>query len=156
MFSLGLSPAVSIQLGTLSNNPMLERAKQRSKRKRASEGNVACRLKRHSSAINKLCIFCDHLTTESLHEFKNIRDMANEMCDSELLVKTSGGIDLVAIEGKYHLSGLTNYRYRYCAFSRAPSASCQSSIFVKQAKARAFAELVMHVESARRVYMSSN
>ena len=77
---------------------MLERAKQRSKRKRASEGNVACRLKRHSSAINKLCIF-DHLTTE-LHEFmtlnmdKTISDMANEMCDCELLVKISGGIDL--------------------------------------------------------------
>ena len=35
---------------------------------------------------------------------KTIRDMANEMCDSELLVKISGGIDLVAIEGKYHLS----------------------------------------------------
>ena len=42
--------------------------------------------------------------------------MANEMCDSELLVKISGGIDLVAIEGKYNLSSLTNYRYRYCAF----------------------------------------
>ena len=76
--------------------------------------------------------------------------------DSELLVKLSGGIDLVVIEGKYHLSCLTNYRYRYCAFSRAQSASCQSSIFIKQAKAHAFAGLVMHLESARKVYMSSN
>ena len=49
---------------------------------------------------------------------KTIRDMANEMCDSELLVKISGDIDLVAIEGKYHLSCLTNYRNLYCAFSR--------------------------------------
>ena len=55
---------------------------------------------------------------------KTIRDMANEMCNSELLVKISGGIDLVAIEGKYHLSCLTNYCYRYCAFSRAQSAAC--------------------------------
>ena len=83
---------------------MMERAKQWSKRMRVSEGNVACRLKRHSS--------------ESLHEFttfnmdKTIRNMANEMCDSKL----SGGIDLVAIEGKYHLSCLTNYRNCYCAF----------------------------------------
>ena len=29
-----------------------------------------------------------------------------EMCDSEMLVRISGGIDLVAIEGKYHLSCL--------------------------------------------------
>ena len=50
-----------------------------------------------------------------------IRDMANEMCDSdELLVKISGGIDLVAID---HLSCLTNYRNRYCAFSCPQSAS---------------------------------
>ena len=83
---------------------------------------------------------------------KTIRDMANEMCDSELLVKISGGIDLVAIEGKYHISCLTNYLYRY---SHAQSASCQSSIFIKQA-ARAFAEVVMCVESARNIYMSSN
>ena len=62
------------------------------------------------------------------------------MCDSELLVKICGGFGLFAIEGKYHLSCLTNYRYRYCDFSRAQSASCQSSIFVKQAKVRAFAE----------------
>ena len=55
---------------------------------------------------------------------KTIRDMANEMCNIELLVKISGGIDLVAIEGKYHLSCLTNYCYRYCAFSRAQSAAC--------------------------------
>ena len=33
-----------------------------------------------------------------------IRDMAQEMCDSEMLVKISGGIDLVAIEGRYYLS----------------------------------------------------
>ena len=121
------------------NNSMLETAKQRSKRKRATEGNVTCKLKCHSSAINILCILCGHLTTDSLHEFTTtIRDMANEMCDSELQVKVSGGIDLVAIEGKYHLSCLTNYRYRYCAFSHAQSASCQSSILVKQAKAHAF------------------
>ena len=53
-----------------------------------------------------MIFLCGHLTTESLHEFttfnmdKTIRDIANEMCDSELLVNISGGSDLVAIEGK--------------------------------------------------------
>ena len=35
--------------------------------------------------------------------------MAQEMCDSKMLVKISGGIDLVTIEGKYHLSCLIKY-----------------------------------------------
>ena len=30
-----------------------------------SQKVLSCRLKRHSSAINKLCIFCGHLTSES-------------------------------------------------------------------------------------------
>ena len=81
---------------------------------------------------------------------KAIRDMANEMSDSDMLVKMSGGVDLVAIEGKYHRSCLTNYRNRnrYRAFLRAQSVTSQSSISSEQAKARAFAEQVMYIESA--------
>lgn len=77
------------------------------------------------------------MTTESLHEFTTfnmdigIRDMANEMCDSDLLVELSGGIDLVTIEGKYHLSCLTKYYNRYRSFLHAQSASSQSSISIK-------------------------
>ena len=33
---------------------------------------------------------------------KVIRDMALEMGDTDLLVKLSGGMDIVAIEGKYY------------------------------------------------------
>ena len=79
---------------------------------------------------------------------KAITDMANEMSDSDMLVKMSGGVDLVSIEGKYHLTCLTNYRNRYRAFLRAQSVTSQSSIYSKQAKARGFAELVMYIESA--------
>ena len=79
---------------------------------------------------------------------KAIRDMANEMSDSDMLVKMSGGVDLVAIEGKYHLSCLTNYRNRYRALLRAQSVTAQSSISSKQANARAFAGLGMYIESA--------
>ena len=79
---------------------------------------------------------------------KVIREMANEMGDSDLLVKLSGGIDIVAIEDKYHLSCLTSYRNHYRTFLRAQYASSQSSVCVKKARARAFAELVMDMEGA--------
>ena len=70
------------------------------------------------------------------------------MCDSELLIRLAGGIDLVAAEGKYHLSCLTKYRSRYRSFIRSQSASSKSNVAVKQVKACAFAELVMHMESS--------
>ena len=54
------------------------------------------------------------------------RDMAQEMCDSEILVKISGGIDLVAIEGKY-LSCLIKYLKCYRAFSCAQQGLSTSS-----------------------------
>ena len=83
--------------------------------------------------------------------------MANEMGDSDLLVKLSGGTDIVAIEGKYHLSCLTSYRNRYRTFLRAQYVSSQSSVCVKKARARAFAELVINMEGAlEQVCMCSN
>ena len=42
--------------------------------------------------------------------------MANEMGDTDLLVKLSGGMDSVAIEGKCNFSCLTNYCYRFHSF----------------------------------------
>ena len=137
------------------NTSMLECAKKGQKRKGSSdEGHTACRPKRKPNSMSTTCIFCGDVTTELLHEFtafnmdKAIRDMANEMSNSDMLVQMSGGVDLVAIEGKYHLSCLTNYRNRYRAFLRAQPVTSQSSISSKQAKARAFAELVMYIESA--------
>ena len=50
---------------------------------------------------------------------KSVKDMARDMCDSKLLVKLSGGVDLVAIEGKYHLTCLTKFRNCYHAFQCA-------------------------------------
>ena len=49
---------------------------------------------------------------------KVIRDMAHEMGDTDLLVKLSGGMDIVAIEGNYHFSCLTNYCNLYHSFLR--------------------------------------
>lgn len=137
------------------NSSMLERVKHKESRKRKqTEGEYACRPKRHSTARQStVCIFCGSTTPEILHEFttfnmdKSIRDMATDMCDNELLVKISDVVDLVASESKYHMSCLTKYRNRYRAFQRAQAASSSSSSD-KQGRDRAFAELVMHVESA--------
>ena len=63
-------------------------------------------------------------------------------------MKQSGGMDIVAIEGKYHFSCLTNYRYRYRSFLRTQCGSSESSAYTKKARARAFAELVMDMEGA--------
>ena len=79
---------------------------------------------------------------------KVIRNMANEMGDADLLMKLSGGMDIVAIEGKYHFSYLTNYRYRYRSFLRTQCGSLESSAYAKKARAQAFAELVMDMEGA--------
>ena len=86
--------------------------------------------KRKPNLVNTHCIFCGGTTTtESLHEFttfnmdKVIRDMVHEMGDTDLLVKLSGGMDIVAIEGKYHSSCLTNYRYFYHSFLRTQCGS---------------------------------
>ena len=60
-------------------------------------------------------IFGESKTLEKLHEIitfnmdKSVKDMARELCDSKLLDKLSGGVDLVAFEGKYHLTCLTKY-----------------------------------------------
>ena len=57
-----------------------------------------------------VCIFCETEISKMLHEIttfnmdKSVKEMAVEMCDSKLLVKLSGGVDLVETEGKYHLA----------------------------------------------------
>ena len=93
--------------------------------------------------------FCDKITSEQLHEImtlnvdKSIQSMAIEMSDRELLVKISGG-DLIALEAKYHLSCLTIYRSRYRTFSTQNTARQTS----KQARGRAFSEVVVHIDDA--------
>ena len=140
------------------NSSMLERDKLKFTRKRKpSEGvsEYTCRPKHHSTVVqNAVCIFCGgDKTIDQLHEFttfnvdRSIKDMAREMCDSELLVKISGVVDLVASEGKHHFTYLTKYRNRYRAFQRAQAGSSSASLD-NQGKARAFAELVMHIENA--------
>lgn len=100
-----------------------------------------------------LCIFCEMNTLEKNHEFttynanKSVSQMATEMEDMDLMMKLSEG-DLVAIEAKYHFNCLSRYRNHYRSHLRARS-DLSSSLHSmdKKAKARAFAELVSHIES---------
>ena len=127
---------------------MLERVKLKRKRESTETEDEHCRPK-HQSGMQRVCIFCDKITSEQLHEImtlnvdKSIQSMAIEMSDRELLVKISGG-DLIALEAKYHLSCLTIYRNRYRTFS-TQNAARQAS---KQARGRAFSEVVVHIDDA--------
>ena len=98
----------------------------------------------------ELCIFCEMSTSEQIHEFtfnanKSVSQMATEMGDMGLLVKLSDF--LVAIEAKYHLNCLLRYRNRNRSHLRAKSDSSSSLHSTdRKAKARAFAELISHIE----------
>ena len=99
------------------------------------------------------CIFCELNTLEKIHEFTTfnanqyVRQIATEMEDLDLLMKLSER-DLIAIEAKYHFNCLSRYRNRYRSHLRARS-DLSSSLHStdKKAKARAFAELILYIES---------
>ena len=69
--------------------------------------------------------------------------MALEMQDTTLMAKLSAG-DVIAIEAKYHLQCLTAYRNKYRSFLQQHKR--QPDLFKERCKARAFAELVAHVD----------
>ena len=110
------------------------------------------RLYRQPLARNK-CIFCEKYDGQ-LHEFQtldandNVRRMARDLQDTALLTRIEGG-DLAALEAKYHLSCLAGLRNRHRSLLRQ-SQSQGSDEFLADSKieARAFVELVTHVENS--------
>ena len=74
---------------------------------------------------------------------KNLRNMAMEMGDDDMLRKIAGG-DFVAIALKYHTICLTRYRNRYRAFMRAKNPQEDQN---NKIKGQAFAETVLEMES---------
>ena len=111
------------------NSSMLEHSKQKLSRKRkcskSNESEHDCLPKRQTTGTQlTVCIICESETSEKLHEIttfnmdKSVKDWQGR-CDSKLLVKLSGGVDLVLIEGKYHLMCLTKFRNCYRAFQHA-------------------------------------
>ena len=86
-----------------------------------------------------------------LHEFRtfdadNVRRMATDLEDTALLTRIDGG-DLTALEAKYHLSCLTTLRNRHHSFLRQ-SESFSNDGEEGRIEARAFVELVTHVENS--------
>ncbi|KAK3716735.1 hypothetical protein QZH41_006309 [Actinostola sp. cb2023] len=73
----------------------------------------------------------------------NVRDMAIEMQDTNLIAKISSG-DMVAIESKYHTKCILAYRRKFAAFKS--STETTTTCYEKASKARAFAELISYLE----------
>ena len=135
------------------NNSKLLREKNR-KRKQEEEQNASDvrRSKRKPLPnIKECCLFCETSTPGKLHEFstfgadQSIRHMAKEMQDEKISTKIDG-VDLIALEGKYHLACLIQYRNSYRSHLRQSSTPTNSDR--DMAKARAFAELVSYVENS--------
>ena len=134
------------------NNAKLERAQDK-KRKRESESESieTRRSKRKStdSAIH-VCLFCGLDNQYKLHAYstgnaeQSLRLMAEEMNDEEIKIKISGS-DFVAAETKYHLVCLTEYRNKYRSYLRKQGSNLLKS---KEIKGRAFAEVVLDIESS--------
>ena len=132
------------------NAQKLARAK---KRGRDSTPAPEDRCRRPRKCFNKTsCIFC---TKEDgiLHEFKtlgadhNVRSMARDLLDSDLLTRIEGVGDLIALEAKYHLACLVGLRNRHRSLIRNRENIQDASKADKKARARAFAELVTHIEN---------
>ena len=92
----------------------VDRIKKR-KRKQSTDTSSERHSKRKLlETDDTFCIFCGKVSSEKLHEYStrnddiSLRAMANDVQDSSLLTKISGG-DLVAIEAKYTISCLSEY-----------------------------------------------
>ncbi len=106
---------------------------------------------RCQSLDKRSCIFCTKQDGH-LHEFRtldadvNVRLMATELQDTALLTRIEGG-DLTAIEAKYYLPCLTTLRNKHRTLLREKQAS-RSNLQADKIEARAFVELVTHVENS--------
>jgi len=119
----------------------------------SSSEKIQRRSKRLSSISpnDQCCIFCS-TSSGKLHHCStmgldcDLRKMAEDLQDTGLMAKLSSG-DLIAIEAKYHYNCLSTYKNRHRSFIRSQQ-SCDNTYVSeeKQILARAFAELVCHIE----------
>lgn len=117
-----------------------------------SEGVEGKRRRNRLSQTNKLCIFCTK-SEGSLHEFmtleadKNVRNMAADLQDTAVLARIAGG-DVVAIDGMYHLSCLTEFRNRHRSLVRKRKKVDGGKVDEKKIDARAIIELINFIENS--------
>ena len=85
-----------------------------------------------------------------MHEFRtlgadhNMRTMATDLQETDLLTRIESIGDLIALEGKYHHACLVGLRNRHRSFMRQNSQV--DNIEEKQLKAMAFIELIIYIE----------
>lgn len=119
----------------------------------SSEDAVRKRIQNHQTQPDNICIFCakadGHLHDfMTLHADDNIRCMATDLQDTALLARIAGG-DLKAIEAEYHFPCLSELRYHHCSLSRQQRRqSCEAETQRQKNKARAFTELMTHIENS--------
>ncbi|KAG0714919.1 hypothetical protein GWK47_013185 [Chionoecetes opilio] len=88
-----------------------------------------------------------------MHEFRtlgaddNVRFMASDLQETELMDRIEGAGDLIALEAKYHLACLVGLRNRHRSLVRQRETSKDEPANVKKFKARAFAELLTNIEN---------
>jgi hypothetical protein len=130
----------------------------RAMKKRPNESEDANDKKRSNRLTFNIqtCIFCEKGKEEDiLHEFstfdadKNVRTIATDLQDTELLSKISTG-DLIAIEAKYHLKCLVALRNRYRTFVRRASQGHPNGEHgeEKMKESIALVELINHIEKS--------
>lgn len=133
----------------------LERARKRKRDELSDDSGPAKRrdhLHRQPLTTDK-CIFCEK-DDARLHEFQtfdandNVKKMAKDLQDTALLTRIEGG-DLTALETKYHLACLAGLRNRHRSLLRQSQSQCSdSNLADSKIVARAFDELVTHIESS--------
>lgn len=124
-----------------------------------SDDEPATRASKRKASVDSfgnVCIFCEKTEdVRLLHKFstveadRNLRDIATELKEFDLLAKISGG-DLVAIEAKYHMKCLTDLRNRHRLFLRKKKNPELIEIEEREKinETRAFIELVEYIENS--------
>lgn len=107
-------------------------------------------------SFDDMCIFCnDGKIKGALHRFStddasnNLKRMVLDLEDFDVLAKISGGVDLIAIEAKYHMQCLTNLRNRHKSLLRKRSKDktvLEAEEAAKINETRAFIELIDFIE----------
>ena len=132
------------------NKTKLERARKAEKRSHSPDINER-RLSKRQAFDPRKCVLCLKGVQEGvLHEVQmfqqdtNIRNMATELSDTEILSRISCG-DMIASEAKYHLSCLTKHRNRYRTFIRKQTKT-EENTDDNMSECRAFIELRRYIE----------
>lgn len=135
------------------NANRLVRAKKRERESTPESTAREDRRHRPRKCLDKTsCIFCTK-QDGLLHEFRtleadvNVRSMARDLQDSDLLTRIEGVGDLIALEAKYHLACLVGLRNRHRTLLRKQENLEGGNTEERKIRARAFVELITHIEN---------